>query len=120
MKAENPKSKRYGGGSMLGVCLTVGQRQQLEQQATLAGLSLSEYARRKMFGGRPIVASVDLKMLAGLNKFGGLIKNQCALIRAANGNATIIEMLRDTLTQVQQLVADMSAAYDSQKDKDHD
>lgn len=73
-----------------------------------------------MFGGRPIVASVDLKMLAGLNKFGGLIKNQCSILRAANGNAKIIEMLRDTLTQVQQLVSDMSATYDSQKDKDHD
>ena len=120
MKAENPKSKRYGGGSMLGVCLTVGQRQQLEQQATLAGLSLSEYARRKMFGGRPIVASVDLKMLAGLNKFGGLIKNQCSFIRATNGGATIIKMLQDTLAQVQQLVSDMSTIYDSKKDQDHD
>ena len=70
---------------MLGVCLTVGQRQQLEEQARLAGLSLSEYARRKMFGGRPIVASADLKMLAGLNKFGGLIKIQCSLIRSTNG-----------------------------------
>ncbi len=120
MKAQDPKSRRYGGAPMLGVCLTTNQRQKLQEQATLAGLTLSEYARRKMFGGRPIVASVDLKMLAELNKFGGLIKNQCSLLRSANAPAAIINMLQATLKEVSDLVLAIGIAYDRQKDKDHD
>ncbi len=45
----------------------------LSQDATSAGLSISEIIRRRVFG-RPITASVDVMTIRELRRIGGLIK----------------------------------------------
>ena len=117
MKTENPKSKRFGGGSMLGVCLTAGQREELEKEADLSGLSLSEYTRRKLFGGRPIVASTDMKALAELRQMSGLFKHQCKLLREHGVGGEILAEMNRLLRSMGQLVSKIALGYDSQKDQ---
>ena len=43
-------------------------------QAALAGLSLSEYVRRRVLG-ITVTSRVDVKMYNELNKLGGLVKH---------------------------------------------
>ena len=117
MKTENPKSKRFGGGSMLGVCLTAGQREELEKEADLSGLSLSEYTRRKLFGGRPIVASADLKALAELRQMSGLFKHQCKLLREHGVGGEILAEMNRLSRSIGKLVSKIALGYDSQKDQ---
>ena len=118
MKAENPKSKRFGGGSMLGVCLTTDQREKLEKEAGTAGLSLSEYTRRKLFGGRPIVASTDLQALAELRQVSGLFKHQCQLFREQGMGGEILVELNSLLRSIGQLISKIARDHDNQKNQD--
>ncbi len=118
MKTENPKSKRFGGGSMLGVCLTAGQREQLEKEAETAGLTLSEYTRRKLFGGRPIVASTDLQALAELRKVSGLLKHQCQLFREQGMGGEILGELNAVVYSIGQIVGKIGIDHDNQKNQD--
>ena len=47
--------------------------QELQQQADLAGLSISELVRRRSLGRR-VAPKADLKVIAELRRFGGLLK----------------------------------------------
>ena len=42
------------------VRLTEREKVYLSQQATVAGLSTSEYIRRKIFGGRPLIVNEEI------------------------------------------------------------
>lgn len=55
--------------------VSVEEKQRVEQQAAIAGLSASEYMRRNVFGGRPIVAAADEAILRELRRVGGLLKH---------------------------------------------
>ena len=52
-----------------------GEAKQLEEQASLAGLSVSECIRRRGFGGRPVVAQTDMTTVRELRRIGGLLKH---------------------------------------------
>ena len=50
------------------------EKTQLTQMAAMAGLTVSELIRRCCFG-RVIVSRSDFKMIAALNRLGGLLKH---------------------------------------------
>lgn len=54
--------------------LTKSEKERLQDDADLAGLSMSELVRRRYFG-RPIIANADAVMLKELRRIGGLIKD---------------------------------------------
>lgn len=56
------------------VRLTSDEKARLQEDADLAGLSMSELIRRRYFG-RPIVANADQIMLRELRRLGGLVKH---------------------------------------------
>ncbi|MDR2574734.1 MAG: hypothetical protein LBC94_10435 [Desulfovibrio sp.] len=58
----------------------------LSEQAGIAGLSMSEYMRRRVFGGRPIVAHADAIMVRELRRVGGLLKHNFETLRQGNAD----------------------------------
>jgi hypothetical protein len=53
--------------------LTAAERQQLREEADLAGMSISEFVRKRTFG-KTIHAATDLMMIRELRRLGGLHK----------------------------------------------
>lgn len=54
--------------------LQAKEKQQLKEDADLAGLGMSELVRRRYFG-RPIVAHADVVIVKELRRLGGLFKH---------------------------------------------
>jgi uncharacterized protein (DUF1778 family) len=54
--------------------LSPSEREQLRDDADLAGISISELVRRRALG-RPIHAAIDLTMIRELRRLGGLQKH---------------------------------------------
>ncbi|OXJ06756.1 plasmid mobilization protein [Burkholderia sp. HI2500] len=54
--------------------LTQDEKTRLQDDAELAGLTVSELIRRRYFG-RPIVASANMVMVRELRRVGGLLKD---------------------------------------------
>ena len=83
------KSNTEVGGvssSKLWVTVRVSQEEKarLEQQADMAGLSVSAYLRRRFFGGRPLIAHTDAMMIRELRRIGGLLKHNFEMLRHCN------------------------------------
>lgn len=58
------ESGRYQ--KLISLRVTHQEKARLEERASIAGLSVSEYMRRKFFGGRPIIAKTDECMVREL------------------------------------------------------
>jgi hypothetical protein len=72
--------------------LTAEEDARLENQAKSAGISVSEYMRRRFFGGRPIVAKTDDQAIRELRRLGGLLKHHFVAVREGGGAAATSEM----------------------------
>ena len=96
MKAEKAQS---GAGlsqarQWLTLRVSAEEKQRVAEQAALAGLSVSEYMRRTVFGGRPIVAASDQAMLRELRRVGGLLKHHFTLAEGVGSGEGLSEALR--------------------------
>jgi hypothetical protein len=78
--------------------LTAGEDARLEAQADMAGISVSEYMRRLFFGGRPIIARTDDRMIRELRRMGGLLKHLGLVNPAATAE------MRATLESIRQAI----------------
>lgn len=75
----------------------------LREQAASAGLTLSEYLRRRLFGGRPIVARTDDQTTRELRRIGGLLKHNFEVVRAT-GRREALEGMNSTLLALRQAI----------------
>ena len=80
--------------------VTEREKTRLTEQAEIAGLSLSEYMRRRFFGGRPLVAHTDLSAVAELRRIGGLLKHNFETLRQAKAHPDILERQEDALRKL--------------------
>ena len=80
--------------------VTEREKTRLTEQAEIAGLSLSEYMRRRFFGGRPLVAHTDLSAVAELRRIGGLLKHNFETLRQAKAPPDILERQEDALRKL--------------------
>lgn len=53
--------------------VTKGEREEIQEQAEVSGLSVSEYVRRRALGRR-VDSVTDVRMLSELRRQGGLLK----------------------------------------------
>ena len=60
--------------AVVNVRLTAAEKARLKDDADLAGLSVSEFVRRRAFG-RPIIAQADAVTIKELRRLGGLVKH---------------------------------------------
>lgn len=87
----------------------------IASQAELTGLSVSEYIRRTLLGGGPIIARVDLMMVNELRRIGGLLKHNFTTLRQVGASKEIIMEQNSTLKELRKLIELISENYDHQK-----
>ena len=80
--------------------VTEREKTRLTEQAEIAGLSLSEYMRRRFFGGRPLIAHTDALMVRELRRIGGLLKHNFETLRQAEAPVNILEQQEDALRKL--------------------
>ena len=97
MEHEEKNTARRLSGHWVTIRLLADEKQRLVEQADVAGLSLSEYVRRRVFGGRPIVARTTLAVVAELRKLGGLLKGHFNLLRENGASQEIFAVMENTL-----------------------
>lgn len=79
--------------------VTEREKTRLTEQAEIAGLSLSEYMRRRFFGGR-LAAHLDLNAIAELRRIGGLLKHNFETLRQAKAPPDVFEKQEDALRKL--------------------
>lgn len=89
------------------VRMTTAEDERLKEQADSAGLSVSEYMRRLMFGGRPIVAKTDSQAIRELRRLGGLLKHHFGMVRTT-GQPEAIARMSNTLESIQNAIESIS------------
>lgn len=89
------------------VRMTAEENERLREQASNAGLSVAEYMRRLMFGGRPIIARTDMQTIRELRRLGGLLKHHFGLVRES-GRPEAIAKMSQTLESIQYAIETMS------------
>ena len=87
--------------------LTAAEDTRLEEQAGMAGISVSEYMRRLFFGGRPIVAKTDGQTIRELRRMGGLLKHHFEAVRE-KGSAKAVEEMSAALTAIRTAIETLS------------
>lgn len=121
-KAKDMKGKKAKGISRTAekqwVTIRVTHEEKLRfiNQAELAGLSVSEYIRRNYFGGKPLVAFTDIKLLAELRRIGGLMKHNFETLRLSPASSSR-ESMEAVFAELQKLINKISFLFnDSQED----
>ena len=89
------------------VRMTAEENERLREQAFNTGLSVAEYMRRLMFGGRPIIARTDMQTIRELRRLGGLLKHHFGLVRES-GRPEAIAKMSQTLESIQHAIETMS------------
>lgn len=120
-RQENMKGKkgtkgegRYAANIRFTIRLTPHEKTRLHEQADIAGLSLSEYARRRFFGGK-IAAYTDVKTVGELRRIGGLLKHNFETLRQANASHGIMEKQEDALRNLVWLIQKIGLALDDRQ-----
>ena len=100
--------------------VTEREKTRLTKQAETAGLSLSEYMRRRFFGGR-LAAHLDLSAIAELRRIGGLLKHNFETLRQANAPPGIFEQQEDALRKLVWAIQKISLHFhDRQENKEYE
>ena len=105
MKKKSSRETRFT--SRRTIRITTAEDERLREQASNAGLSVSGYMRRLMFGGRPIVARTDSQTIRELRHLGGLLKHHFGMVRAT-GQPEAIARMSNTLENIQNAIEHIS------------
>ena len=96
---------------LISLRVTPQEKARLKDQASIAGLSVSEYMRRKFFGGRPVIAKTDECMVRELRRVGGLVKHNFETLRQAGGDQDCYNQLSETLRLLRNTLDQIAAAW---------
>ena len=101
--------------------VTEREKTRLTEQAEIAGLSLSEYMRRRFFGGR-IAAHTDLHTIAELRRIGGLLKHNFETLRQAKAPPGVFERQEDALRNLTWAIQKISLRchHDCQENQEYE
>ena len=91
---------KYAANLLVTLRVTMEEKMRLAEQASIAGLSVSEYIRRRFFGGRPLIAHTDEMMIRELRRLGGLLKHNFETLRQAKAPPDILERQEDALRKL--------------------
>jgi len=99
--------------------LSATEDARLAEEAAFAGLTVSEYMRRRFFGGRPILAQTDASVLRELRRMGGLLKHNFETLRQAKMGPEFIQRHEDVLRVLMEtFVAIRRSSDDRKEDQD--
>lgn len=107
----NSLGGKYSANIWITFRATPEEKNRLADQANLTGLSISEYLRRREFGGRPLVAQADLAMVSELRRIGGLLKHNFETMRQANADPNCIRKQEEALQKLIHAIEKIGATY---------
>ena len=112
---------RYAANILITLRVTAEEKTRLTEQAEIAGLSLSEYMRRRFFGGR-IAAYTDLNTIAELRRIGGLLKHNLETLRQAKAPPDVFERQEDALRNLTWAIQKISLRchHDCQENQEYE
>ena len=84
--------------------MSPAENQRIIEYAEISGISVSEYIRRKCFGGRPITAYTDLASIRELRRLGGLLKYNFETVREGGCSPRIADEMEDTFVAIKQAI----------------
>jgi hypothetical protein len=116
MKDKNVCGGHYAAQVWLTLRVTPEEKKRLAELAAQVGLSVSEYARRKFFGGRPLIPRTDALALSELRRLGGLLKHNFTTIRLMRGSETTLQIQEEVLRQIARQIEIMGKASDDCKE----
>ena len=121
MKGRKKKEvRRSAARKWVTIRVTEEEKKRLTEQAEIAGLSLSEYMRRRFFGGR-LAAHLDLSAIAELRRIGGLLKHNFEALRQANAPPDIMKRQEDALRNLVWAIQKISLHFhDRQENKEYE
>ena len=84
--------------------MSPAENQRLIEYAEISGITVSEYIRRKCFGGRPITAYTDLATISELKRLGGLLKHNFETVREGGCDPRIADEMEDSLVAIRRAI----------------
>ncbi len=84
--------------------MSPAENKRLIEYAEISGITVSEYIRRKCFGGRPIIAYTDLATVRELRRLGGLLKHNFETVREGDCDPRIADEMEDTLVAIKRAI----------------
>jgi hypothetical protein len=90
--------------------LSLETKSRAAEQAAMAGLSLSEYLRRRIVGGRPLIAHTDEWMIRELRRLGGLLKHNFETLREAGAGPEFLQRQEMLLRQLAEKIDEIWTA----------
>ena len=116
MKSKNAGG-RYAANQLITLRVTPEEKDWLAERVAIIGISLSAYARHRLFGGRPILPRADESAIRELRRMGGLIKHNFETLRQAKMGA---ECIRQHEILLQSIVAKIETLGSRQDDREED
>lgn len=112
MPKEHTRTPRSNSRMWISFRVSEEEKKQLTKNADIAALSISEYVRKKIFGGGQIVARVDVMMVNELRRIGGLLKHNFETLRQAGVSQDIIQQQEESLKELKKIIKLIGEKYD--------
>ncbi|MDL2267692.1 hypothetical protein LJC46_06870 [Desulfovibrio sp. OttesenSCG-928-G15] len=99
---------KYTENQIVTLRVTPEEKKRLMEFSSIIGVSLSDYLRHRIFGGRPILPRTDEWAIRELRRMGGLLKHNFETLRQAKMESGFINrhegLLRTIIASIENLV----------------
>ena len=102
---DNENRGRTAARKWVTVRVTENEWQRWTHAAAMAGMSTSAYVRRKLDGGRPLIAHTDAATIRELRRIGGLLKHNFTVLWECGAPAKILQLQEETLQLLAKTIA---------------
>ena len=96
--------------------VTKEEKSRLKNMAGIVGISVSEYMRRRFFGGRPLVPRTDECAVRELRRLGGLLKHNFVTLRDTGAGKEIIRQQENVLRQLAAKIDELGRMNDDRQE----
>jgi len=115
MKGKNAGG-RYAANHLITLRVTPAEKEWLAERVAVIGISLSAYARNRLFGGRPILPRADEWAIRELRRMGGLVKHNFETLRQADMDAGFIRQHEDLLHTIVVKIEELGSRQDDREE----
>ncbi len=83
-KAKDMQNKQRHLSKRITIRLTEDEARRLHEYTDIAQVSMSDYVRKRLYGGRPLIPKTDLLVINELRRIGALLKHNFIALREAH------------------------------------
>lgn len=112
MKSKTPDGGRYAAKKWLSLRATPEEKKRIAEYAAALGIPVSEYMRRRIFGGRMPVPRTDAGAVRELRRLGGLLKHNFETLRQSGADRNLLQKQADLLSLIAGKIEILGSARD--------